>query len=166
MLDCKCFPRQGRIADFSDHDKFYLLTWANDLKYHFPFLEPIGAEHPYQLFYYIWKLSYLYGLQYSDYSLAFEHLVADPVGQLEGLFSILDVRGANLAALQKLLAAPPLAKWKDYADDAWFRRHETICETVLAHFFATGSAARQTSAGCPNKAGHGDVAAHLEVQAL
>ena len=39
------------------------------------------------------------------------------------------------------MAAPPLGKWKEYADDAWFRAHETVCETTLADFFAAGPAA-------------------------
>jgi hypothetical protein len=140
LMDVKCFPRHGRVKDFAVHDKFYLLNWANDLKYHFPFLEPSAADHPYQLFYYIWKLSYLFGRRYAHHSLAFEHLVSDPAGRLEELLDVLDVRGGDLAALEKLFAAPPLGKWKEYADDGWFRAHETVCETILADFFAAGAA--------------------------
>jgi hypothetical protein len=141
LMDVKCFPREGRVGEFAAHDKFYLLTWANDLKYHFPFLEPGAADHPYQLFYYVWKLSYLFGRRYADHSLAFEHLVGDPAGRLEELLGVLDVRGGDLAALQKLFAAPPLGKWKEYADDAWFHGHETACETILADFFGAGASA-------------------------
>ena len=42
------------IADFRNHDGFYLLTWAADLKYRFPFLEQPETSHPYRLFYLIW----------------------------------------------------------------------------------------------------------------
>jgi hypothetical protein len=139
LLDIKCFPRDGRAEEFAAHDKFYLLNWANDLKYHFPFLEPAAAGHPYRLFYYLWKLSYLFGRRYADHSLAFEQLVGDPAGRLGELFRVLDVCGGDLAALQKLFAAPPLGKWKEYADDAWFRAHETACETTLADFFGAGA---------------------------
>jgi hypothetical protein len=135
LMDVKCFPRHGRVQDFLAHDKFYLLNWANDLKYHFPFLEPAAAEHPYQLFYYIWKLSYLFGRRYADHTVAFEHLVGDPERRLEELLCALDVGGGDLRALEKLFAAPPLGKWQEYADDAWFRDHETACETTLANFF-------------------------------
>jgi glycosyltransferase involved in cell wall biosynthesis len=136
LLDVKCFPRDGRTGDFALHDKFYLLTWASDLKHHFPFLDPAAAEHPYQIFYYVWKLSYLFGRRYADYSLAFEELIGDPPRKLEELFHALELRGADPLALEKLLDAPKLGRWKEYADDAWFRGHETICETVLADFFA------------------------------
>ena len=141
LLDVKCFPRHGRVEDFVPHDKFYLLSWANDLKYHFPFLDPRAAAHPYQIFYYIWKLSYLFGRRYADHSLAFEHLVGNPVGELEKLLDVLNVPGGDVTALVKLLAAPSLGKWQEYADDSWFRDHETICETTLADFFAGGGTA-------------------------
>ena len=100
------------------------------------------ADHPYQLFYYIWKLSYLFGRRYADHSLAFEQLVTDPAGELEDLLGALDLRG-DLAALQKLFSAPPLGKWKEYADADWFRGHETVCETTLANFFGAGAAPKQ-----------------------
>jgi len=40
---------------------FYTTVWCNDLKKHFPFLEPTLVSHPYALHYYLWKLSYLFG---------------------------------------------------------------------------------------------------------
>jgi hypothetical protein len=134
LLDVKCFPRDGLTADFAPHDKFYLRAWAADLKYHFPFLDERAAEHPYQLFYYIWKLSYLFGRKYAHHSLAFERLVADPAAELTRLFGVLDVAHYDLGRLRPLVVAPALGKWKEYADDAWFRRHEEGCETVLADF--------------------------------
>ncbi len=54
---------------------------------------------------------------------------------------MLDVRGTDPAALRKLIVPPPLGKWRDYAADAWFRGHETVCETTLADFFGSGTAA-------------------------
>jgi hypothetical protein len=144
LMDVTCFPPDGRVEEFAAHDKFYLLNWANDLKYHFPFLEPAAAGHPYRLFYYIWKLSYLFGRRFAHHSVAFENLAGDPAGQLEELLGVLDVRGADLTALQKLFVPPPLGKWRDYADDEWFRGHETACETTLADFFGTSAAAEPT----------------------
>src|SRR5262249_33077428 len=91
LVDVKCCPRDARMADFARHDKFYLLMWATDLNYHFPFLDPARIGHPYQLFYYIWKLSYLFGRQYGHCSVAFEDLVRDPDLTLLELFGGLDI---------------------------------------------------------------------------
>jgi hypothetical protein len=134
LLDVKRFPPDGRVADFTPHDGFYLLGWARDLKYQFPFLDERTAEHPYQLFYYLWKLSYLFGRKYAHHSLAFEHLVAEPEEQLRRLFAAINLEGYDLDRLKGLIVRPALGKWKEYADDAWFRRHEAACERVLADF--------------------------------
>jgi hypothetical protein len=136
FLGSKPFPKDGKMADFAEHDQFYLLMWAADLKYHFPFLDAATVSHPYELFYYIWKLSYLFGRQYSHYSLSFERLVDEPDSQLAELFRQLDVRQTNLQNLKGIISRPVLGKWNEYADDEWFRQHETVCETVLAEFFS------------------------------
>src|SRR5581483_6518651 len=33
------FPKEGTMADFANHDHYYLRSWGRDLKYHFPFLD-------------------------------------------------------------------------------------------------------------------------------
>src|SRR5262245_22471106 len=38
LMDPTCFPASGKMSQFHSHDKFYLLSWAKDLQYHFPFL--------------------------------------------------------------------------------------------------------------------------------
>jgi hypothetical protein len=134
LMDVKCFPKDGNMRDFARHDYFYLLMWAEDLKYHFPFLDEKRVTHPYELFYYIWKLSYLFGRTYSHYSLAFEDLVSDSEGQLRELFEALDIKVDSLATLKTLIASPPLGKWKEYAEDKWFQGHESKCESVLAEW--------------------------------
>jgi hypothetical protein len=141
LLDLKRFPPDGRVTVFATHDSFYLLGWVRDLKYQFPFLDERTAEHPYQLCYYLWKLSYLFGRKYGHHSLAFEHLVADPEEQLRRLFAAIDLEGYDLDRLKGLIVRPALGKWKDYADDAWFRRHESACERVLAEFLGHAPAA-------------------------
>src|SRR5262249_9747687 len=57
-------PLNASVADFASHDGFYLMAWARDLSYQFPFLDPRFAEHPYDLFYLIWRLSYAFGRRY------------------------------------------------------------------------------------------------------
>ena len=137
LMDPQCFPKDGRMQDFPPHDKFYLCMWAQDLKYHFPFLDESLISHPYALFYYIWKISYLFGLGYADFSIAFEDILADPEGQITRLLGACRVQqNYDIKKLESLIESPPVGKWKSYADDEWFWRHETICETTLADFFS------------------------------
>lgn len=134
LLDSAGFPKDATPAEFPPHDKFYLGPWCRDLRHHFPFLDARAVSHPYQSFYYLWKLSFLFGVRYADYSLSFEQLVDDPATQLAGLFRALDVADYDLAGLTSLIVKPAAEKWTAYADDDWFRRHESACETVLADF--------------------------------
>ena len=133
-------------AHFRRHDGFYMLGWCADLAHHFPFLDEGRAEHPYQLFYYLWKLSYLFGRKYADHSLSMEALVAEPEAQLRALFRAVDVdpAGQDMAKLKALVARPELGKWKQYAGEDWFKKHETACEEVLADFFRAGPRAPRT----------------------
>jgi len=136
LLDPANFGKEESVAEFAKHDEFYLLGWARDLKYHFPFLDEEAVSHPYQLFYYIWKLSYLFGREYADYSICFEDLVTDPASQLEALFRAVEVETYDLDKLISLIVKPEMRKWKEYADDRWFYEQEAVCETVLAEFLA------------------------------
>jgi hypothetical protein len=135
MGDASKLPRGASVAEFARFDRFYLIRWAADLKYHFPFLDPKSAEHPYQLYYYLWKLSYLFGRRYADYSLAFEHLIDSPAGLLSEVFRAIGMRDYDLSRLLPLIERPELGRWSGFADDDWFRRHEEVCETVLHEFF-------------------------------
>jgi hypothetical protein len=135
MGDASKLPRDVSVEGFAEHDRFYLLRWAEDLKYHFPFLDPRAAEHPYQLFYYIWKLSYIFGRRYADYSLAFEHLVENPEGLLTEVFRVIGLDGHDYSRVAPLIVRPDLGRWSKFAEDDWYRRHEETCETVLHEFF-------------------------------
>jgi hypothetical protein len=137
LQDNKNCPPDGTFADFSRHDGFYLRSWAHDLKHHFPFLDESRLDHPYQLFYLVWKLSYLFGRKYSHHSIAFDRLVAEPGPQLRQVMSAVDLAGCDFGKLESLIARPALGKWEDYAEDVWFRRHEEFCETELQEFFRT-----------------------------
>jgi hypothetical protein len=136
LVDLQAFPTHKTMADFVFYDRYYLHAWAADLKYHFPFLAGDENPHPYQVFYYLWKLSYLFGRYYADHSFAFEELVNDPKPCMEKLFSELAIRNANIDRLTDLIVMPAPQRWRDYADDAWFAHQETICENTLAEFFA------------------------------
>jgi LPS sulfotransferase NodH len=127
-------PAATAMADFAPHDHFYLRRWARDLQYHFPFLDEASIEHPYQLFYYLWKLSYLFGVKYAHYSLAYEDLVSDSGACLSHLLSRVGMAQSHLGHLTQLIAKPSLGRWERYADADWFRHHESRCETTLASF--------------------------------
>jgi hypothetical protein len=131
------FAPDGKMSDFAEVDGFYLLNWARDLKYHFPFLDAQEIEHPYQLHYLLWKLSYVYGRSWSDVSLGFEELTTNPERALFHLFEACGIDESHVESLLPLVEPPPFGKWKKYAEDAWFKRHEKHCEEVLADFFST-----------------------------
>jgi hypothetical protein len=135
LVDPDAVPRDLTVAEFARHDHFYLRAWARDLKYHFPFLDEALAAHPYQLFYYVWKLSYLFGRRYAHHSLTFEDLTAAPGRCLEHLFGALDVKDAPVARLARLVGQPRSGRWRGYAPEGWFREQEAACERVLAEFF-------------------------------
>jgi hypothetical protein len=134
LMDPKCVPADATMSEFRAHDKFYLTRWAADLKYQFPFLDERTISHHYELFYYIWKLSYLFGVKYADHSLQFEALVEKTETKLIEMFSVLDIQNTDVKTLAALVTKVDIGKWQDYADDAWFRRQETGCEEVLENF--------------------------------
>jgi hypothetical protein len=136
LLDPTRFPRNGTLSTFVDHDHFYLRNWARDLKYHFPFLDETAVGHPYTLFYFLWKLSYLFGRRHADQCMAFENLIDQPEACMANLFANLQVHNADLAKLKTLITTPAADRWKEYAPPEWFEEQEAFCETVIADFFA------------------------------
>jgi hypothetical protein len=137
LLNPQCFPPDGSMEQFTPHDKFYLRSWARDLQYHFPFLAEDKISHPYQMFYLLWKISYLWGVNFSHCSIAFEDLISEPESILKDLFCLLGVEDFNMKKIQSIISKPEIAKWQKYADDVWFKSQESICETILEDFFAS-----------------------------
>lgn len=138
LLDLANVPENATIAEFAEHDEFYLLAWVRDLKHRFPFLDEAEVTHPYELFYYVWKLSYLFGIEYADHSLSFEDLVGHPRRELTRLSHAVDLEIAevDIDRVIALIEPRPPGKWRGYASDEWFRQRESVCEAVLADFFA------------------------------
>ena len=130
------FPTTSRIADFQPFDRFYLLPWTRDLRRQFPFLNLSDSNHPYELFYLVWRLSYVFGRQFADRSLSFESLVQDPESELSSVFSELGIQASVNERILRLIERPTLGKWTEYADDDWFARHERRCDRLLADFFS------------------------------
>lgn len=126
--------KDGTFKQFAAYDNYYLRLWAADLTPHFPFLDETRLAHPYQMFYFIWKLSYLFGRKYCHYSVGYENLISNPEPQLEELMKAANIRNYNIEKLRALLVKPGLGKWKKYADNEWFQKHEEHCESILSDF--------------------------------
>lgn len=142
LKDIRCFPADGPAKAFAACDKFYLGAWIEDLKYRFPFLADPAEQHPYRSFYFLWRLSYLAGTQYSDYSVGYERLTGDPAIEIEKLMSFLGLRQADPELLRSLVAPPEGKRWMRYASDDWFKEHESYCEHVLESFLSDVAAMR------------------------
>lgn len=131
LVDPKRFPRTGTMAEFEAHDHFYLLSWARDLSYHFPFLDPRAAEHPYDLFYLIWRLSFLVGQTECHASVGLEALCEHPDVELPRVFEAAGIDDYDLNVLRGLIVNQPPDRWRVYADADWFLAREVRCEAIL-----------------------------------
>jgi len=115
-------------------DGFYLNSWCNDLAKHFPFLEQRTTTHPYQRFYYLWKLSYLYGKKESDQSISLKQLMQDPNNVLQDLFIELNIDNKHLKKAASVIENQGVDKWKKFANNDWFEKLEQECESELTLF--------------------------------
>jgi hypothetical protein len=132
LIDKKVMNRND--VEFTYKDAFYLNAWCRDLKTFFPFLDEQETPHPYRRFYFLWKLSYLFGKKSADYSFSYESLVSSPEKELDKLFSALNWE-VDSNKYTDIFQPPVLDKWKPYADEEWFSRHEHYCEAILQKFF-------------------------------
>ena len=113
-------------------DAFYLDVWCKDLARHFPYLDKGETPHPYRRFYYLWKLSWLFGQRYADRSIGYEDLINDPKAVLEPTTDQLNLTTAvDWPKITSTISPPQPEPWRDYADEDWFAGHEMACETVL-----------------------------------
>ncbi|MFT6835529.1 MAG: hypothetical protein ACJA0H_001569 [Francisellaceae bacterium] len=115
-------------------DSFYLNSWCLDLSVLFPFLDIKETPHPYRRFYYLWKLSLIFGMKYSDCSLDYESLAENPDVGIAKIFDVLDW-DLNPSEYSHVFKRPILNKWKSYASDEWFMDHELHCEGILTDYF-------------------------------
>ena len=132
LIDKKLMSKDNVEKTYADG--FYLKTWCDDLAKHFPFLDERITPHPYQRFYYLWKLSYLYGKKECNQSLSLEELTQNPKKTLQNLFSELNIDHKHLDQAASVLDKPQLDKWKQYADNSWFIKLEEECEQNITSF--------------------------------
>lgn len=124
----------AKDVELSYVDNFYLDIWCDDLKHHFPFLSIENSPHPYQRFYYLWKLSYLFGRKFADLSFEFEKLASDPLPVLKKIYEELGAGQVDYDRLLTLIKKPRFDKFMDYAEDDWFSRFEDESEIILDKF--------------------------------
>jgi hypothetical protein len=65
-------PREYRLRRESllpEFNAFYLWNWWRDLHFFMPFLKLSHLDHPYQIHYLLWRLSYMFGKEHANISL-------------------------------------------------------------------------------------------------
>ena len=120
-------------------DSFYLNTWCNDLSQQFPFLSSTVTPHPYMRFYYLWKLSLIYGFEYSDCSISLEELVASPEQKLLEVKTLLKWESFDVKKGASVIQPIQTEKWTEYANSSWFEEKESACESELNSYFGEQS---------------------------
>ena len=115
---------------------FYTYEWANDLKRVFSFLEHDASRHPYEIHYHLWRLSFNFGVYYSDYSLSYEELVEKFPMQLSKVLNIVGIEDADFGKMLKMNKGKAKYRWHEYASTDWFEEIEQRCEREQRAFFA------------------------------
>ena len=139
LVSPSAFPATAPADAFAAHDHFYLRAWARDLAHVYPFLDERSAAHPYQLFYYIWRLSYAFGQTYAHHSVGLEALVDHPRTELKRLLDVVNIHDADVDRLSDCIVRPEIGKWRTWAPADWFAQHESACERVLEDFFGAAA---------------------------
>lgn len=135
LTDIKRFSKDHKLYDFEPFDNYYLLMWGQDLKHYFPFLTLDSNTSPYELFYQIWKLSYIFGRLYSDISISFEELLHKPDFIIKDMLATCLIDEFDLEKLVSLIKPMPINKWTQYANDDWFKAIERKVDETFANYF-------------------------------
>jgi hypothetical protein len=88
------------------------------------------------MFYLLWKLSYVWGRAYSDYSLSYEQLLAAPRWSIGELYEVLAIDRRQAEQAVPLVRGGRCGRWRNYADGAWFAAHERAAEEALDRFLS------------------------------
>ena len=137
---------QCRLRDFQAYDGFYLLRWARDLRHTFPFLSLDGEAFAYELYYQVWKLSYLFGQHYAELSLRLEDLIADPRSNIRKILETAGMPEVDVEPLVPLVSPVRTGKWRECADADWFSEIETRVDATIARYAGAVSAAQRSTA--------------------
>ena len=132
-----------RVRDFEAYDGFYLLRWARDLRHTFPFLSMNGDAFAYELYYQIWKISYLFGQRYAELSLRFEDLIADPRANILRILATAGMADVDVEPLVPLVSPVRTGKWRECADAEWFGEIEARVDATIARYASAVSVAHR-----------------------
>jgi hypothetical protein len=140
------------LRAFAPIDGFYLLAWGRDLRHYFPFLTLDNDAHPYELFYQIWKLSYLFGTLHADLSFCFEDLTTEPERVIRWLLATLSFGEVDVSALAQLVSPVEGGKWRRHeCDDVYDDIEAKVDESFRQHRdFLTASANWSSKGGRRN----------------
>ena len=125
---------QCRLREFAPMDGFYLLSWARDLRYAFPFLTLTEDAFAYELYYQIWLLSFRLGQLQASASFAFEDLIADPAAGIRRLMVAAGVPQVPIDPLVALVKPVPIGKWRECASAEWFQDIESRVHADLTAY--------------------------------
>ena len=140
LQDAARTAAQCRVREFEAYDGFYLLRWARDLRHTFPFLSLDGDTFAYELYYQVWKLSYLFGRHYAELSLRFEDLIADPRANIGRILETAGMTEVDIEPLVPLVSPVRTGKWRECADAEWFGEIEARVDATIARYVAAVSA--------------------------
>ena len=126
--------RHLTLREFERIDGFYLLSWGRDLRHYFPFLNLEPDAHPYELFYQIWKLSYLFGSIHADLSFSFEELTKEPERLLSWLLTELSFRQPDIAGLVRQVSAMETGKWRRHECDDVYELIESKVDRAFGRY--------------------------------
>ncbi len=141
---------QCRVRELEAYDGFYLMRWARDLKHTFPFLTMDAEAFAYELYYQLWKLSYLFGQHYAELSVRFEDLISDPRGNIRKILETAGMPEVDIEPLVPLVSPVRTGKWRECADADWFGEIEARVDATIARY-ASAVRAAQGNAVAVNK---------------
>ena len=133
-----------RLREFGAYDGFYLLRWARDLRLTFPFLTNDEDAFAYELYYQVWKLSYLFGQHYAELSLRFEDLIADPRSNIRKILETAGMPEVDVEPLVPLVSPVRTGKWRECAEAEWFSEIEARVDATIARYAGAVSAAQRS----------------------
>ncbi len=137
--DLKSYPANAD-SNTQFPDRFYLQMWTRDLTRHFPFLAHKKCNHAYMQFYYLWKLSYIFGAEYADLSFAFEDLINSSEKTFKQIMQVNNDRQNHFSQVADIIKKPKMDKWKEYASATWFSNIEVHCEEIIEQFMSNHNA--------------------------
>lgn len=129
-------PHDISIEAFAAHDRFYLGQWADDLSDVFPILRMPPGAPAYGLFYLLWRLSCLHGMDEADLTIRYEDLLSDIPGQMEKILSLTNKADLRFDAdqLRAMAVQPQYGKWQALAPADWFAGVEREMDAALSAY--------------------------------